>query len=567
MGQTGRGRTLERSVVGLLALGLLVAACASGDGDATDDATPSDTSAPTTTASPDSAEHPIGIDGTGFVDETTGEPFVPRGVNYLTRVPVDRGFQDRTLSPAVFDRATVAADLEQLADRGYNVVRVFLDTCSSGPDCIGSAAGDGLNPAFLDTIVEFTEVVADADLFVLFTSNDLPDQGGYWATSDRDNEDGVFPGYRNSHYLTASGEEAAVAYWDDLLGGLVARGARLDAVLAWSILNEQWMFSDQPPLSSGSGEVTTKTGTYDLADPDAKRAMVVDATRSYFAAVADVIRRHDPDGLVTAGFFAPKFPNPTDIGGTWYVDTAPLVEDSALDFFDFHAYPGVGLSIEQQAENFGLPADKPVVMGEYGAFVDRFPDVATAALALQQWVAGSCAVGWGGWLYWEHHPASLSVGDATFALTGDDGFLLDALAPATQPDPCVATLEDPDLAAGATVTASRSLPEEPPEAAVDGDSATQWGSGGEPTQWIELDLGEPREIGTIRLQVAQFPEGPTRHVVTVDGIEVWTFDGPTAEGHVLEAALAAPVTGRVVRITTTASPSWVSWKEIEVLGG
>src|SRR5690606_9229902 len=120
-----------------------------------------------------------------------------------------------------------------------------------------------------------------------------------------------------------------------------------------------------------------------------------------------------------------------------------------------------------------------------------YPDVASAAAALQDWVARSCAVGFGGWLYWEHDPASLSVGDATFALTGDDGHLLDALAPANQPDPCVPTLDDPDLASGAAVTASQSLPEEPPEAAVDGDAATQWGSGGGPAQWIELDLGGP----------------------------------------------------------------------------
>jgi hypothetical protein len=523
------------------------------------------TSGTTTTAPWVAPEHPIQIDGTTFVDVRTGEQFVPRGANYLTRVQVGGGYEDRTLSPAVFDREATASDFDALATRGYNTVRVFLDTCSSGPDCIGNPDGSGLNPEFLDTIVEFMELAEEKDIFILFTSNDLPGDGGYWAISDRDNEEGVFPGYRNSHYLTPSGEEAAVGYWNDLLTGLVERQAPLEVVFAWSILNEQWMFTDQPPLSLASGEVTTKTGTYEMSNADERSQMVIDATRSYFDAVAGVIRQHDRHGLVTSGFFAPQFPNPTAIGGTWYVDTAPLVEDSALDFFDFHAYPGEDIPLDQIAGNFGLPADKPVLMGEYGAFTDRYTDIQSAALNIQQWVSQSCELGFAGWLYWEHHPASSSVGDATWALTAEDGYLLDILAPANQPDPCTPTVENPNLAAGAAVSASQSLPEEPPAAVVDGDPTTQWGSGGEPTQWVEIDLGEPAEIGRILLTVAQFPEGLTRHLIDIDGVRVWAFENDTTDSEVLEVVLDAPVTGRVIRVTTIFSPSWVSWKEIEIL--
>jgi hypothetical protein len=64
-----------------------------------------------------------------------------------------------------------------------------------------------------------------------------------------------------------------------------------------------------------------------------------------------------------------------------------------------------------------MPADKPVIMGEYGAFIDRYADIDSAALNIQQWVGQSCELGFGGWLYWAHHPASFSVGDATWALT------------------------------------------------------------------------------------------------------------------------------------------------------
>jgi hypothetical protein len=509
--------------------------------------------------------HPIQVDGTGFVDTRTDDTFVPRGANYLTRVKVGNGYQDRTLSPAVFDAAKTEQDFAALQQRGYNTIRVFLDSCCGSPDCIGNPEGQGLNPAYLDIVVEFMELAKAHDLLILFTSNDLPDQGGYWEINDEDNIEGIFPGYRNSHYLTASGELAAKTYWNDLFDGLIERRAPFDAVLGWSALNEQWMFKNEPPLSLTTGEVTTKTGTYDMSDPASKRQMVIDAIRSYFAAFAVIVRQHDPDGLTTSGFFAPQFPNPTGIGGDWYVDTAPLIEDSVLDFFDFHAYPGEDISLTQIAENFGMPADKPVIMGEYGAFRDRFPEIENAALNLQNWVAESCQYGFVGWLYWEFDPADISVGDATWALTADDGYLLDQLAPQTQTDPCIPTLESANLAANATATASTFLEEEPPKNAIDGDPNTQWGAGAGPTQWIEIDLGEPTEIGEIRLVVAQFPNGLTRHLLDVDGERVWAFENDTSDGDMLSFIPDSPISGQVIRITTISSPSWVAWREIDIL--
>lgn len=570
--QSGRvAFPVMRRLAGIVVVGLIFAGCTSSGPaiqtttTAPGEAPPPETIETTTTAVPwVPPMHPIQVAGRGFVDVRTGEPFVPRGVNYLTRVRVGAGFQDRTLSPAVLDADIVSADFELLKSRGYNTVRVFLDSCSSGPDCIGNAAIDGLNPRYLDSIVEFMELAAEAQMFVIFTSNDLPEQGGYWQLSDQDNVDGVFPGYRNSHYLTQSGEDAAVRYWHDLFDGLVGRRAPMETVLAWSILNEQWMFADQPPLSLPTGSVTTKTGTYDMGSADSRRQMVIDATRSYFAAIAEVVRQNDPHALVTSGFFAPKFPNATSIGGDWYVDTAPLLEESALDFFDFHAYPGSDISLAEIAENFGLPADKPVIMGEYGAFISRFPAIDKAGLTLQRWVADSCGLGFAGWLYWEFNPADISVGDATWALTAEDGLLLEQLAPTVQSDPCMSNLVDPNLAAGAVTRASRSISGEPPSNANDGNPTTQWGAGAEPTQWIEVDLGEIEEIGEIRLMVAQFPNGLTRHLIDVDGVRVWAFENDTTDGEVLTYTPDQPLTGRVIRITTISSPSWVAWREIEV---
>ncbi len=110
--------------------------------------------------------------------------------------------------------------------------------------------------------------------------------------------------------------------------------------------------------------------------------------------------------------------------------------------------------------------------------------------------------------------------------------------------------------------------------AVDGDPGTAWNSGGDPLQWIQIDLGEAAEIAEIRLTVSQSPEGPTIHVLYgSEGIsperfvELHIFSGATADSDVLVFHPDEPIRGvRLLRIETTTSPSWVGWREIQVIG-
>ena len=107
--------------------------------------------------------------------------------------------------------------------------------------------------------------------------------------------------------------------------------------------------------------------------------------------------------------------------------------------------------------------------------------------------------------------------------------------------------------------------------AVDGDPNTQWSAGGFPIQWIEVDLGAAYTIGEIRLTVGQWPSGDTVHQLwvgtTQDAMQLaYEFRGHEYDYDVLNFVPAAPQTNiRFVRIVTTESPSWVSWREIEVL--
>ena len=109
--------------------------------------------------------------------------------------------------------------------------------------------------------------------------------------------------------------------------------------------------------------------------------------------------------------------------------------------------------------------------------------------------------------------------------------------------------------------------------AVDGDLGTLWSAGGFPPQWIEIDLEAEYNISEIRLTTSQYPGGQTIHIIkgkSADGgalfVQLHTFDGNTNDGDELvfrpETVLEKI---RYIRVETMESPSWVAWREIEVI--
>jgi len=508
------------------------------------------------------------VDGVGeFYNKQTDEKFIPRGANYVF-VPQNNN-TNLLLRVGTYDPQRTRDDFAKLASLGYNTVRVFLDQCGSGSGCIGDDDNVGLNPAYLDNIADMMSAGRETGIYIQFTSNDLPDQGGY--SEEANSASGsTFAGYRNSYYLTPQAISATRRYWSDLLTGLVERNAAFDAVLGWQLLNEQWMFKDQPPLSLTSGLVQTTTGSYDMSDPDQKTQMVSDGIVYYIAQMKEEILIHDPTALVTMGFFVPEIAAPD-----WYVETASLLEKSDLDYFDFHGYPG-GASLQDHADHFGMIGynAKPIVLGEYGAFRHIYPEIDSAARVVTQWAAESCQYGFDGWLYWTYYPANSSVGDRTWGLVDEDDYLLNLFAPVNQPDICVPVdVPNDNLAFGKPVTASRSLTEEPPENAVDDNAGTQWGAGEGPVQWIQIDLEGNYRIREVQLLVAQYPVGNTVHRVQVRSSSsdeyqtVYEFNGSTNDNDWLIFTPDIPLENVTqIRVQTIASPSWVAWKEIQVYG-
>ncbi len=129
-----------------------------------------------------------------------------------------------------------------------------------------------------------------------------------------------------------------------------------------------------------------------------------------------------------------------------------------------------------------------------------------------------------------------------------------------------------NLALNAAVTASASLPDSPAANAVDGSTESIWSSGTDAEQWIQIDLGQPNSIDEIRLTISQYPAGYTVHQVWVGASEadlhmVHEFAGNTVDPQTLIFRPPASIAGiRYIRVVTKQSPSWVAWREIEVIG-
>lgn len=122
-----------------------------------------------------------------------------------------------------------------------------------------------------------------------------------------------------------------------------------------------------------------------------------------------------------------------------------------------------------------------------------------------------------------------------------------------------------------SISASASRAENPATNAIDGDIETIWSSGQEPIQWIMLDLGAPKTVSAIRLHISQFPDGQTAHNIWVGAdadqmTQAHLFKGFTTDPQVLEFIPSEPLENvRFIKIITTQSPSWVAWREIEVI--
>lgn len=517
-------------------------------------------------------QHRIGIrvvDGAGeFYDRMTGEKFIPRGNNYVRLSSRPHCLNAGTIyhsnfTPGEYDPARTESALAQMKADGYNTVRIFIDEwCVVEPD-------GRLSEDYLDGVAVFLQSAASNDIYVFM--NGFPPIPGYAQRIPPSYSNFDWP---NVNYLTSEGIQIEIDFWQDFIRGLMQRAAPLENVLGYELRNETFFDGDRRPFTLSSGNVITANGnTYDMSSAQEKQRMMDENLVNWIDRIRAGIQEVDPTSLVAVGFFEPQGPNPSRLGDTRLIRTYPAIWESSADFIDLHAYPGVNLTLPHYMENFELGnfVQKPVIMGEFGAFKSSFPNASSAAQALHDWQVKSCEYGFDGWLLW-----TWDTDEQPELWNGlnDGGVINGALSPKTRPDPCTpGSFAGQNIALGKPVTASRSLLSNPASMAVDGLFGNWWGAGAFAQQWIEIDLQAPFTISQIRLVTSQSPAGETIHRVRGRSAagnfqQLVEFRGVTDDVQFLEYSPAEPWEGiQIIRIETLSSPSWVSWREIEIIVG
>jgi hypothetical protein len=559
-------------------------------------ATPVDTAAPTPgsptaaptlppTAAPSATpsatiERWIGVrlvDGRGeFYDTRTGQRFVPRGMNYNRFLPAATlpGLTDNLFTTRYYDPATVDADLAEIAALGYNSVRVMIETCDPGDGCIASGPGsDRLNLDYIDNVVDFLRRARDQGLPVMIASNTLPDDS-YWLHATANLQDGQFQS-ANNEFLNPRAVPLYVDYWTKVVAALVDRGAPLEVIWAYQLRQEHHFQAAFPPFTLDSGTVTTANGsTYDMSRPDEKERMVDEGLVHWADLLRSAIREIDPTALVTVGFFVPNQPNqimdPTD---TRLVRTAYFLRNSNADFVDLHHYSGNGVDDADVWENFGIDGveDKPIVLGEYGAYRHWWSSASAAAAAVMAMEVGACRVGFDGYLLWAWRGDESP--DIWWAIDGERE-VARVVSPLERPDPCAYAEFDFirfNVAQTARAQASSAVPGFPAANVNDG-TAAHWNAAERAPGHVELELAVPADLVEIALTVAQDPPGPSVHQLWVRQrgrtlTRVHVFRGVTRDGDVLRFIPDEPLRDvELVRVVTRELGDLApAWREIELL--
>ena len=372
-----------------------------------------------------------------FYDRSSGNVFTPRGNNYvrlatLTDPDGSADYTHSTFSVGLYDSARAEAALTMMQASGYNVVRVFLWGCCDGT--IGDPAG-GLASAYIHNVVDFLQRAKTHAIGVIFTSQWLPVYGGY-----TDSLGACQPQFDdiNLMNLSSCGVNATKKFFHDYVQALVNAGAPLDAIFAYDLWNEYYYNATAAPLNTTSGTVTTANGqTYDMSSTASQQQMMDDGLAYFADQNRSAILGIDPTALVTMSFFTPQGPNPTRIGDFRIIEVYPAVANSKLDYVDLHAYPiASNLTMDQFAENFGFVGyqqQKPILMGEFGAFTADYASVGAAATGLQGWQTQSCAYNFQGWLLWTWDTDEQTE---LWNALSQGGAINQSLSPAERLNPC-----------------------------------------------------------------------------------------------------------------------------------
>ena len=390
---------------------------------------------------------PVGIEANRFVLRATGEPFVPRGFNYV-RLDLEGKGGHATFSPFVYDRERMGAVLRHMAEGRFNVVRVFINGFRGRRGTLlETADATSLSAAYLDNLTDFLLQAREHGILVIPCFEVFPEAGPYrrFLAAKVENVEGW-----SRHYLHPGYISAKKAYLKDVIRELRRRNpGALSAVFCWDVMNEVCFPLGIKPFSLSQGKVTPASNVaYDLATD--KERLADDMAVYWVDQMAEAVRAEIPDALINANVFtyhAVGRSGPGDFHqdrAAWknrYPFRPTALLRSSADVIDIHLYCPNAADLEQDLRSIEYEQlttslkehpGKALLVGEFGVFKRRHADLGPAAAWMSDLARRLPGLGFRGWVYWTYDTGSQA---RLWNAMSERGVIFRALADV--PDPAV----------------------------------------------------------------------------------------------------------------------------------
>lgn len=389
-----------------------------------------------------------------FYTVRSGARFVPDGFSYTvldpggraTTAPYAQTYAHVTFDSGFYDPAAADSVLSGIANAGFNVVRVIVD---SGDDVHqrrgiygieGPDESRGLYRPVVDNLIDFLRRAREHRVYVIVALHAYPENQGFKNIVQA----GSLPHVTGTsqYYLSPGGIRAKAEYVRELVGDVAATddGSLLSTVLAWEIQVEMFVSDQAQPFSMRSGTVTTADGkTYNMGDPASRQDCMDSNFVNWANVVSAAVRSRDPQALVTAGFatyYAVHKAGPNGLirvsGTDQRYPPRPLafIRAHALSFIDMHAYPkrdNPPYTLARALGSSEFPQwdlrSTPVLLGEYGVNKRQFPDMSVAQSVAREEQHQAFALGLAGTVYWTWNTPQ----PGWWAATQDGGAILRVL--------------------------------------------------------------------------------------------------------------------------------------------
>ncbi len=278
-----------------------------------------------------------------------------------------------------------------LGKAGYNTVRVFIIGRSSVNPGIAGDYGttQALHEPYMENVLDFLRRATRHRMrvFPTFGDGEVP-MNAYYRERVRGKGHN-----KNVNILTEEGIAARVEHITTFLSHIKSKEpALLPTLLGLQCQNEACIHADQWPFTEKSGAFKAANGkTYDLAKTDERQALMDEGYRHYHERIVEAVKTIDAEMLVAEGVFVPRSvgKDVTRHAGVWpgkvsderYPPMLTSLGKGRLDFLDVHFYRTSATEPVEQAFRLNLEStgfftpemseirkEKPVILGEFGAF-------------------------------------------------------------------------------------------------------------------------------------------------------------------------------------------------------